>query len=258
MKNKIDIIAGSCSAESLEESMKQAAFLDSMGINKMRFMIWKPRTSPESFQGIGIDGIRIIEAIHEKYPKMIFATEVMSEYHFKFLHAIELGINSKLFIYQVGSRNAQNFELLKALGNAKASIDILYKRGMWQTIDEFVEGAKYLNPAYNNIILCLRGIRTFETSTRNTADIDAICVLKERFEYVRKMHYKIFFDPSHAIGNRQFITSLSLAAIAAGADGLEIEIHSNPDEAVSDAKQTISFNEFEKLQKQIEKLNKIL
>lgn len=254
----IDLIAGSCSAESLEESLRQAEFLNSVGVNKMRFMMWKPRTSPESFQGIGFAGITILEELYNKFPNMSFVIEVLSMNHFNSLSSFTTprGLDDKLnvkcpnVIYQIGSRNAQNFELLKGLG-ACHGLTILYKRGMWQTVDEFIEGSKYLNPTKNNIILCLRGIRTFETSTRNTADIDAICVLKERFEYIRKLHYKVFFDPSHACGNRKYIIPLSLAAIAAGADGLEVEIHSNPDEAVSDAKQTISFEEFKQLKEKI-------
>lgn len=257
----IDLIAGSCSAESLEESMKQAEFLNSIGVDKMRFMMWKPRTSPESYQGIGYGGLIILEELYKKFPHMSFVIEVLSGDHFRTLssfvtHHSYLDDKSCYkcpnIIYQIGSRNAQNFELLKELGTCHG-LTILYKRGMWQTIDEYVDGSKYLNPEKNNIILCLRGIRTFETSTRNTADIDAICVLKERFEYVRKMKYKVIFDPSHASGNRKYIIPLSLAAIAAGADGLEIEIHSNPDEAISDAKQTISFDEFKQLKEQIAK-----
>ncbi len=253
LSKSIDIIAGSCSVESKDESIRQADYLHKHNINKMRFMVWKPRTNPESYQGIGVDGLEFILNIVDKYPNFFtFTTEVMSQRQVDVINRFsnQYGIP---FIYQVGTRNAQNFELLKYIATMENQ-NILYKRGMSMTIQEYIEGSKYLNPMKNNILLCLRGIRTFETETRNTSDIDAVCILKSRFEFAENLHYKVYFDPSHATGHRKYIHPLALSAIIAGADGLEVEIHSNPDEAMSDAKQTISFDDMTKLLSQIQKL----
>lgn len=156
------------------------------------------------------------------------------------------------FIYQIGTRNCQNFSLLKKLGNMKNET-FLYKRGMSQTIDEYISATSYLEPGENNVWLCLRGIRTFDDSMRNTPDIGAILTLKERFEYLDNS-FKIIFDPSHATGDRIYVRKMIAIAAIAGADGVEVEIHSDPDNAKSDAKQTISFEE---LDKSIIDLNKL-
>lgn len=236
---KLIIIAGSCSAESVDESLRQAKFLTGNNIDYMRFMMWKPRTRRLDFQGIGEEkGLKILEKVNEKYPNLTFVTEVMNQEHITLLE------NSKFnFIYQVGSRNGQNFDLLKRLGELN-NATILYKRGMWMGIDEYIEGSKYLEPEKNNILLCLRGIKTWSTSMRNTPDIGDICVLKDKLQFSTE-RYSVLFDPSHVTGNRNYIRKVCFSAIVAGAEGIEIEIHSSPDSAFTDSQQTISFKEFE-------------
>jgi 3-deoxy-7-phosphoheptulonate synthase len=234
------IIAGSCSLENRKESLKQAQLLNELNIKYQRAMLWKPRTSNKSYQGCGKEGLDILYEIHKKYENIIFVTEVMSVEHVNILEKSNLD-----FIYQIGTRNSQNYELLKYLGKF-SGLTINYKRGMWQTIDEFIAGAYYLNPDKNCVWLCLRGIRTFDNSMRNTPDIHSILVLKEKFTYLPDK-FKIIFDPSHACGYRCYVPKMALTAIAAGVDGLEIEIHSNPDKAISDAEQTICFDTFKTL-----------
>lgn len=235
------IIAGSCSLETEKETLKQAAILDKNNITYLRAMMLKPRTTPTSFQGVGVEeGLKILTAVNRVFPHMVFVTEIMSE---KQLETLEK--SSLPFVYQIGTRNAQNFGLLKELGSLK-NVTFLYKRGMSMTIDEYIGGSQYLNPDQNSIWLCLRGIRTFDDSMRNTPDIGSILVLKERLCYLFDK-YKIFFDPSHACGERKFVGSMAVIALIAGVDGLEIEIHSNPNEAWSDGHQTIDFGDFEYL-----------
>lgn len=244
------IIAGSCSVESLNESLRQAELLSELGLKYLRFMIWKPRTNPSSFQGIGLEeGFKIMYEIHKRFPDIVFVTEIMDLLENM---KLELWLKSEdiSIITQIGTRNAQNYSLLKHFGSSKNQV-ILYKRGMSMTIDEFISGSEYLNPSQNNIWLCLRGIRTFETSTRNTPDLGSILTLKDRFEFLPDK-YKIIFDPSHASGNRHYIERLCLMAQTGGADGLEIEMHSKPDDAISDSAQTIDFNKFKEI---IKKLN---
>jgi 3-deoxy-7-phosphoheptulonate synthase len=256
MFNVKNIIAGGCSLESYDESCIEIECLLNNGCNKFRAMLWKPRTSPDSFQGIGSEGINIIFDLHKKYPEVIFVTEVMDYEQLTMLDIFST-INKINFIYQIGARNSQNFSLLKRFGSY-SNINILYKRGMSQSIQEYIDGSKYLMPKNNNIIMCLRGIRTFETETRNTCDIDAICVLKDRFEFIKDLNYKIYFDPSHACGNRKYVEQLAVSAVIVGADGLEIEIHSHPDDAKVDSKQTIDFNTFDNIIKKITKINEVL
>lgn len=246
--NDIIVMAGSCSLEPLEETMRQADFLHSLGINYIRAMLWKPRTTKNSFQGAGKEGLKILRAITEKHPNTTWVTEVMDPDHIDILEN-EPNLN---FVYQIGARNCQNFSLLKRLGKLEGHT-FNYKRGMSQTIDEYIGGADYLEPDKNQIWLCLRGIRTFDTSMRNTPDVGAILTLKDRFEYIDNK-YKIIFDPSHATGKRNFVRKMANIAIIGGADGLEIEIHSNPDNAQSDADQTINFDEFAHCMRDIEML----
>ena len=242
------IITGSCSLEAYEEVRKQAIVAEEYGY--LRAMLWKPRTTKHAYQGIGEAGIKILSRIHDEFPTLTFVTEVMSIEHINILLASKLP-----FIFQVGTRNAQNYELLKYIGKLKGQT-ILYKRGMWMTIDEYIAGAEYLEPENNNIWLCLRGIRGFDTSMRNIPDIGAILVLKERLMYNDK--FKIIFDPSHAGGYRSFVKGLSMSAIACGADGLEIETHSNPDDAISDAAQTISFDMLQNIINQLNCIHKVI
>lgn len=253
-----NIIAGSCSFESFEEAEKEIQCLLQNGCNKLRAMLWKPRTAPESFQGIGSDGLNIIYYLNKQYPQITFVTEVMDLNQFLTIKLFSEKNNIN-FIYQIGARNSQNYSLLKVFSERSfGPINILYKRGISQTIQEYLDGSRYLDPSKNNIIMCLRGIRGFETETRFTSDIDAICVLKDRFEFTKDTNYQVFFDPSHSCGDRKYVPSLSLSAIIAGADGLEIEIHSSPDNSKVDAKQTISFESFNKLIHNIKKLNGFL
>lgn len=240
-------IAGSCSLEDRDEVMAQADVINAQGCTYQRAMLWKPRTSKNSFQGVGKEGLKILEEVTEKYPNTTWVTEVMDPDHIDVLEASPLN-----FVYQIGTRNCQNFGLLKRLGDLEGKT-FLYKRGMSQTIDEYIGGASYLEPGKNNVWLCLRGIRTFETDMRNTPDVGAILVLKERFEYLSDK-YKIIFDPSHSSGDRVYVKKLTEIAAIAGADGCEIEIHSMPDNAKSDAKQTIDFHDFSECVSSVRKI----
>jgi len=233
-------ILGSCSLEDYKESYEQATFITQNGLQYMRAMCWKPRTSADAFQGKGEYGFRTLLELKEKFPELIFVTEVMDPSHIEKLESLGLD-----FVYQIGTRNCLNYGLLKHLGEYE-NRDILFKRGMCAQIDEYLGAASYMYPHKNNLWLCLRGIRTFDDSLRNTSDLDAILVLKDRFQYLPD-RYKIIFDPSHSSGKRTFVESLSNAAMVLGVDGLEIEIHSNPDDAWSDSKQTIDFKTCERI-----------
>ena len=230
--------AGSCSFEGFEEGMAEAAFLQSKGINYLRAMLWKPRTKKTAFQGVGVDGIKDLHKIKEKYPNITFIIEVMDE------HQVEAIMRTNLkVVFQIGARNSQNYSLLKYLGSF-SGLNIIYKRGPWMTIDEFVAGADYLEPTKNKIALCLRGVSTTDSIMRNMPDLADILVLKRKYKFTKNPPY-IFFDPSHSSGDRTYIHQLSLAAQVLGADGLEIEIHSFPNSAISDGAQTIDFKTFE-------------
>lgn len=230
----MDILAGSCSAETREEILKQAKFVFDNNLYALRLMLWKPRTNKESFQGIGEEGIEIAKEISSIYPTMRFVTEVMDNSHVDLLS--ESGLD---FMYQVGARNCQNYGLLKYLGKLKGK-QILFKRGFSTTIDEYINAAEYLEPELNDVWLCLRGIRTFDDCMRNTPDIGALLVLKDMFEYDKR--FMIGFDPSHATGKRKFIKPFFDICKTCGCDFVEIEIHSSPDEAWSDSSQTVSFD----------------
>lgn len=227
--NKL-IIAGPCTVESEEQIVNIALKLKSLGVEYLRGGCFKPRTNPESFQGLRDEGIRYLLKAKE-ITGMKIVTELMSiEQVRKYASYID--------IIQVGTRNMYNYELLKEL--SKYNKPIILKRSFGATYNEWINAAKYLgnNP---NIILCERGIKTFETETRNTLDISAIPYIKNN------TNYKIIVDPSHACGNRYMIKSLSKASIAAGADGLLIEVHTSPDESICDSKQTISIEEFKSI-----------
>lgn len=221
---KIVLMAGSCSVESEEQIMETARQVSACGTQILRGGAFKPRTSPYEFQGLGEKGLQYLQKAAQKYG-MLCVSEVMDS------SDIELVANYA-DIVQVGTRNMQNFSLLKQLGKIKNPI--LLKRGLSATYKEFLLAAEYVLHAGNpNVILCERGIRTFETHTRNTLDIAAVPVLKEL------SHLPIIVDPSHGTGLRNLIAPMSRAAIAAGADGLLIEVHPEPDMALSDAKQSI-------------------
>lgn len=206
--------------------MASAEFMQSAGVPVLRGGAYKPRTSPYSFQGMGVDGLKILAEARERYGVLV-VTEAVD--HESLSHVAEWAD-----IVQIGARNMQNFELLKAAG--QSGKPVLLKRGLAATIDEWLMAAEYIAAHGNlNIILCERGIRTYETKTRNTLDISAIPVVKQL------SHLPVVIDPSHAAGQWQWVSPLARAAVAAGADGLIIEAHPNPAEALSDGPQSLNF-----------------
>ena len=236
---KIVIIGGPCSVEGEKEICDLAQTLKEMGADMLRGGAYKPRTSPYSFQGLGKEGIMaLVEA--RKRTGLPIVSEIMSVDKIdEFVENVDL--------IQVGARNMQNFDLLKELGKIRKPV--LLKRGLANTIEEWLMSAEYILAGGNEqVILCERGIRTFEQYTRNTLDLSVIPVIK------KKSHLPIIIDPSHATGDWQLVESMSLAAIAAGADGLIIEVHDNPEFAWSDGAQSLKP---EKFQAMIEKGRKI-
>lgn len=237
------IIAGPCSIESEDQIIATAAFVKQSGANILRGGAFKPRTSPYAFQGMGIEGLKLLRKAGDLY-NMPIITEV--------LDSEDIPIVSEYAdILQVGARNCQNFSLLRKLGRIQKPV--LLKRGMMVTIKEFLMAAEYILAEGNkNVILCERGIRTFETETRNTLDISAVPVLKQ------KTHLPVIVDPSHAAGNWKLIHPLALAALAAGSDGLMIECHIKPETALCDGEQSLRPDKFKALMDDIRKLQSIL
>ncbi len=235
----IAIIGGPCSVETEELLAETAQAIKQSGAHFLRGGAFKPRTSPYSFQGHGVLGLQYLHQMKEKYGLPV-VSEIMDA---TLLPEFEKYVD----LIQVGARNMQNFELLKALG--KSSKPILLKRGFANTIEEWLMSAEYIMTSGNsNVILCERGIRTFETATRNTLDLSVIPLIK------RKSHLPIIIDPSHATGDWRLVEALSLAAIAAGTDGLIIEVHNQPEKAYSDGAQSLTYQNFARL---IEKGRKI-
>lgn len=231
------VIAGPCSIETKEQITQVAKDVMDSGAHLLRGGAFKPRTSPYAFQGLHEQGLDLLlEA--KKATGLPVVTEIMSAEH--------LPLFADVDVIQVGARNMQNFELLKELG--RLDKPILLKRGLANTLDELLMSAEYIMAGGNEkVILCERGIRTFETSTRNTLDISAIPMLKQ------KTHLPVVIDPSHAAGIRSLVEPLSLAAIAAGADGLMIEVHNNPEKALCDGAQSLTPEMFDALMKKINK-----
>lgn len=229
--NHFHMIAGPCSVESETQIIEIAKAVKAAGATLLRGGAFKPRTSPYAFQGMRAEGIKLLlEAKAET--GMPIVTEIMSISHLDSFRDVD--------VIQVGARNMQNFELLKELG--KTDKPILLKRGFANTIEEWLMSAEYIMSEGNEkVMLCERGIRTFEPSTRNTLDLSAIPVLKEL------THLPIIVDPSHASGLARLVPPLSLAAVGAGADGLIIEVHNNPSKALCDGAQSITPNQFETL-----------
>lgn len=226
------IMAGPCSIENEEQTRDTASFLKRSGIGIMRGGAFKPRTSPYSFQGLGIDGLKMFFSVAREHGLAIIS-EVVAASHIELMY-------DYIDIFQVGTRNSQNFDLLHELG--KIDKPVLLKRAMSGTLEELLQSAEYIFSKGNErIMLCERGIRTFEKSYRNTLDLNAIPVLKE------KSHLPVIIDPSHGIGIRKFVEPMALAGIIAGADGMIVEIHKTPDEAYSDAAQTLGFTQAEML-----------
>ncbi len=227
------VIAGPCSVESEEQLNTIAESVKLSGAKFLRGGAFKPRTSPYSFQGLEDEGIRLLLQA-KKLTGLPIVTEIMSE--------TQLDAFSDVDIIQVGARNMQNFRLLKELGTSRKPI--LLKRGLSNTIEEFLMSAEYIMAGGNpNVILCERGIRTFETMIRNNLDISAIPLLK------RVSHLPIIIDPSHAAGINWMVEPLAKAAIAAGADGLMIEVHNNPKAALCDGAQSLNMDEFNSVMK---------
>ncbi len=230
--NKIVVMAGPCAVESEKQLMDTARSVKKLGASVLRGGAFKPRTSPFSFQGMEEEGVRLLEKVKREYDIPVIS-EVMDVQH------IEL-LAKHVDILQVGARNMQNFSLLKEL--AKVKLPVLLKRGFSATVTEWLTAADYLLAEGNKkVMLCERGIRTFEDSTRFAMDISSISVIK------RFSHLPVIVDPSHAAGYFEYVPSLAKAAVAAGADGLLIEVHPKPEEALVDGPQSLTFKNFEKL-----------
>ena len=227
--DKIAVIGGPCSIEGLQPTLEIAHKVKAAGATMLRGGAYKPRTSPYAFQGLGTEGIMaMVEA--RKQTGLPIVSELMAIEHLdEFVEYVD--------VIQIGARNMQNFDLLKAVGKTKTPV--LLKRGLANTMEEWLMSAEYIMAGGNeNVILCERGIRTFEKYTRNTLDLSVIPIVKE------KTHLPIVIDPSHATGDWRLVESMSLAAVAAGADGLIIEVHPNPAKAWSDGAQTLTPQHF--------------
>ncbi|CAN5850007.1 3-deoxy-7-phosphoheptulonate synthase [soil metagenome] len=229
---EVVVIAGPCSVESEEQTLETARAVRAAGARILRGGAYKPRTSPYEFRGLGKRGLEILATAREETGLAII-TEVMTP-------ADVAQVFDYTDIFQIGARNCQNYYLLEEVG--RAGKPVMLKRGMSMMIEEWLLAAEYVLAQNNpHVIFCERGIRTFETQTRNTFDIAAVPVVQ------RLSHLPIFVDPSHAAGKRPFVGPLSLAGIAAGADGLMLEVHPNPDHALSDGNQSLNFDEFNDL-----------
>lgn len=237
----LTVIAGPCSVESEDQLMKTALAVKAAGATLLRGGIFKPRTSPYAFQGLGLEGLALL-----KRAKVATGLPIVSELMSTSTAELDAFVED-VDVIQIGARNMQNFSLLKELG--KVQKPILLKRGFAATYQEWLMAAEYILAAGNpNVILCERGIRTFETETRNTLDLQAIPVLRE------KTHLPILIDPSHAAGKRSYITASSKAAIAAGADGLIVEVHPEPEKALSDPDQAMTLESFANLMEKVKVL----
>lgn len=242
-QEKIAIIAGPCSIEGLEPTLEIASAVKAAGATMLRGGAYKPRTSPYAFQGLGTEGIlAMVEA--RKATGLPIVSELMAIEHLdEFVEYVD--------VIQIGARNMQNFDLLKAVG--KTSKPVLLKRGLANTIEEWLMSAEYIMAGGNeNVILCERGIRTFEKYTRNTLDLSVIPIVKE------KTHLPIVIDPSHATGDWRLVESMSLAAVAAEADGLIIEVHPCPSKAWSDGAQTLTPTHFASVVKKARRIAAVI
>ena len=230
--DRIIVMAGPCSVESEEQIFEIAQKVSQAGATILRGGVFKPRTSPYAFQGLGMDGLKIMRQAADKFELQI-VTEVLETNQIDQMYPY-------IDIYQVGARNMQNFPLLRALSTTDKPV--LVKRGMAATIEEFLMAAEYIMSGGNyNVILCERGIRTFEKYTRNTLDISAIPIVK------KLSHLPIIADPSHGTGKREFVAPMARAAVASGADGLIIEVHHQPEKALSDGPQSLLPEQFQRL-----------
>ena len=231
------IVAGPCSVESKEQMDQVGSALRGQGISALRGGVYKPRTSPYAFQGMGEEGLQILSDTSKKY-SMPVITEVMSE------KQADIAVHTA-DVLQIGSRNMQNFELLKHVGTLRKPV--ILKRGLSATLEELVMAAEYILAGGNqNVILCERGIRSYDNSTRNVLDLGGVVALRQM------THLPIIVDPSHACGRRELVADLARAAIACGADGLMIECHPEPEKSVSDARQAISLDDMIEIVRSIE------
>ena len=241
--NHTGLIAGPCAVESYEQMDKTAAALKKLGVKILRGGAFKPRTSPYAFQGLGEEGLEILRAVADKY-KMAVTSEVME------ISQIPL-FEKYVDIFQVGARNMQNFNLLRELGNVRKPVMI--KRGLAATFEEWLMSAEYIMAGGNReVMLCERGIRTFEKITRNTLDLSAIPVIK------KLSHLPILTDPSHGTGLRDKVAPMSKASLAAGCDGLIIEVHNDPATALCDGAQSLTPEQYGKLYHDLKKIAPIV
>jgi 3-deoxy-7-phosphoheptulonate synthase len=232
-------MAGPCAIENREQAFATAAIVQKAGAKFFRGGAYKPRTSPYSFQGLGLDGLKIMVEIRQRFGLKIVTEAVDNE-------SLDL-VEEHADMIQIGARNMQNFSLLKRAGRAKKPV--LLKRGMSATLEEFLMAAEYIMSEGNyNVILCERGVRTFADHTRNTLDLSVVPAVQ------RLSHLPILVDPSHGTGKRNKVLPLSRAAVAVGADGLLIEVHNNPDRALSDGMQSIFPEQFEELMQEIRQI----
>jgi 3-deoxy-7-phosphoheptulonate synthase len=241
--DEIIIIAGPCSVESRGQLLETAQAVREAGANALRGGVFKPRTSPYAFQGLGEEGLEYLAEAREQ-TGMPVVTEIMSQ--------TQLDLMVKYVdVLQVGARNMQNFNLLRAIGETRSSV--LLKRGLSATIEELLMSAEYILAGGNRqVMLCERGIRTFETATRNTTDINAIPVLKNL------THLPVILDPSHSTGHADYVAALARAGIAAGADGLIVEVHPDPAHALSDGRQSLRPEKFAEMVKQVKAIAEVM
>ncbi|RMF79473.1 MAG: 3-deoxy-7-phosphoheptulonate synthase [Nitrospirae bacterium] len=236
---EIVVFAGPCSVESPEQMRAVATAVKGAGAQVLRGGAFKPRTSPYSFQGLAEEGLKIMREVADEVG-MPMVTEVMNP------REIDL-VARYTDVLQIGTRNVQNFSLLREVGQTR--LPVFLKRGLATTIKEFLMSAEYILAGGNQqVILCERGIRTFETATRNTLDLSAVPVLKER------THLPVVIDPSHATGHWQYVAPMAKAAVAAGADGLMIEVHNDPEHALSDGPQSLKPEKFARLMEELRAL----
>jgi 3-deoxy-7-phosphoheptulonate synthase len=234
--NEVSVIAGPCSVESEEQIMTIAELIKNSGVKILRGGAFKPRSSPYSFQGLGEEGLKLLRKAGDEFGLLVI-TEVLEN------SMLDL-VYKYTDIFQVGARNMQNYSLLKELGSAKKPV--MLKRGLSATVEDWLMSAEYILSNGNpEVFLCERGIRTFETYTRNTFDISAIPVVHKR------SHLPVFGDPSHATGLRDKVIPMARAAVAAGADGLMVEVHHDPEKALSDGPQALLPEQFSEMMKQI-------
>ena len=235
-KCNLGVIAGPCAVESESQIVEIAKQVKESGANFLRGGAFKPRTSPYSFQGLKLDGLKLLNIAKQETGLPIVSELMSTDYLDEFMDAVD--------VIQIGARNMQNYDLLKQVGQTKKPI--ILKRGLSSTIEEWLLSAEHIMAGGNeNVILCERGIRTFETYTRNTLDLSAVPVVKEH------SHLPIIVDPSHGTGHSKYVESMALASIAAGCDGIMVEVHNNPQQALSDGQQSITPEEFDILMKKV-------